>query len=57
MEKIFKIDPEERITSEQALEHPYFERFHDPEDEPNGELLNDDFESQPFTADEWKSKI
>lgn len=57
MDKIFKIDPNERITSTEALEHPFFERFHDAEDEPDGEPLNDEFESTPFTVDEWKSKI
>eukprot|EP00122_Pirum_gemmata_P016212 Pgem_evm1s15151 len=27
-------DPLQRITTEQALQHPFFEEFHDPEDEP-----------------------
>ena len=27
-------NPEKRITIEQALEHPYMESLHSPEDEP-----------------------
>jgi len=34
-------DPAKRITAAQALEHPYFEKYHDPEDEP---VCNDKFE-------------
>ena len=25
-----------RITAEEALQHPYFEEYHDPDDEPTG---------------------
>ena len=34
-------DPAKRITAAQALEHLYFEKYHDPEDEP---VCNDKFE-------------
>jgi len=30
-------DPAKRITAAKALEHPYFERYHDPADEPDCE--------------------
>jgi len=30
-------DPTKRITAAKALEHPYFERYHDPADEPDCE--------------------
>ena len=34
LEKMLVYDPKARITAENALEHPYFEHFHDLEDEP-----------------------
>jgi len=27
------LDPEERFTAEECLQHPYFTAYHDPEDE------------------------
>ena len=54
-EKIFQLDPDDRITAEKALAHPFFGHFHDPEDEPNGTLLEDKFEYENHTLDEWKS--
>lgn len=53
---MLNIDPSERITCESALEHPFVRAFHDPEDEPTGELFaeeQDDIEK--FTISEWKS--
>ena len=32
--KMLTFDPAERITCEQALEHPYLAVWHDPADEP-----------------------
>jgi len=32
--KLLHFNPEKRITAEEALEHPYIEQFHNPEDEP-----------------------
>ena len=50
-------DPAKRITAAQALEHPYFEKYHDPEDEP---VCNDKFEFDfvrashpPATVAQW----
>ena len=37
MEKLLKFDPDQRITVEEALNHPYVESYHDPEDEPTHE--------------------
>ena len=33
LRKLLNIDPDQRITAEQALQHPYLENFADPEDE------------------------
>jgi serine/threonine protein kinase len=33
LEKLLTFDPTSRINAEQALEHPYFEQFHDQDNE------------------------
>ena len=46
LEKLLKFDPEQRITVEEALRHPYVEQYHDPDDEPShDELFDFSFES------------
>ena len=40
LEKMLELDADIRITAEGALAHPYFEEYHDPEDEPTGMLKN-----------------
>ncbi|KAG2230030.1 hypothetical protein INT48_007061 [Thamnidium elegans] len=35
LEKLLSFDPMFRINVQEALEHPYFDLFHDPEDEPS----------------------
>lgn len=41
LEKMLMFDPQERITVEDALEHPYLSIWHDPADEP---VCNEKFE-------------
>ncbi len=52
---MLQLDPNERITVEEALAHPYLSTFHDPEDEPEGSHFDDEYESQDFTIADWKS--
>ena len=33
LEQMLKLDPDQRITSEEAIRHPYLAKYHDPEDE------------------------
>jgi mitogen-activated protein kinase 7 len=35
LERLLAFDPAERITVEEALEHPYLSIWHDPNDEPD----------------------
>ena len=32
--KMLSLDPAERLSCKQCLEHPYFAAYHDPDDEP-----------------------
>ncbi len=56
-EKIFQLDPKDRITAEEALNHQFFSHFHDADDEPDGEVLDDTFEYTDHSLSDWKSKI
>jgi len=45
LEKLLAFDPAQRITVEEALEHPYLAIWHDPNDEPEAPAPFDfDFE-------------
>lgn len=37
LERMLELNPDRRITAEQALQHPYFAEFHDAADEPSFE--------------------
>ncbi|XP_047221047.1 mitogen-activated protein kinase 14A [Girardinichthys multiradiatus] len=54
LEKMLVLDADKRITATQALEHPYFSQYHDPEDEPEAEPYDQSFESRELEIDEWK---
>ncbi|KAI6148560.1 mitogen-activated protein kinase [Pisolithus tinctorius] len=41
--KTLTFDPKKRLTVEEALEHPYLEAYHDPEDEPVAPPLDPEF--------------
>ena len=36
LEKLLVMDPDHRLTAEQALAHPYFANYADPDDEVRG---------------------
>ena len=56
LEKMLDLDPEKRITTKEALRHPYVSTYHDSDDEPVIEKPLDwshlDVERP---ADEWKT--
>ena len=37
---MLELDPDKRITAEEALEHEYFSEYHDPDDEPTGAQIH-----------------
>lgn len=56
LEKMLVLDTDKRITASQALAHPYFAQYHDPDDEPEAEPYDQSFESRDLEIDEWKRK-
>ncbi|GFN77391.1 mitogen-activated protein kinase [Plakobranchus ocellatus] len=45
LERMLDLDPDSRISVEDALCHPYIVQFHDPEDEPTAPKFDSSFES------------
>lgn len=48
------LDTDKRITAAEALAHPYFTQYHDSDDEPVAEPLDQSFESRDLEIEEWK---
>ena len=57
IDKMLQLDPTDRITVEDALAHPCMTTFHDSDDEPEGYLFDDMYESEEYSVDEWKSNF
>ncbi|XP_075051777.1 mitogen-activated protein kinase 14 isoform X11 [Mixophyes fleayi] len=55
LEKMLVLDTDKRITATEALAHPYFTQYHDPDDEPVAEPYDQSFESRELDIEEWKS--
>uniref|UniRef100_A0A672JBX0 mitogen-activated protein kinase n=1 Tax=Salarias fasciatus TaxID=181472 RepID=A0A672JBX0_SALFA len=54
LEKMLVLDTDKRITAAEALAHPYFSQYHDPDDEPEAEPYDQSFESRELAINEWK---
>ncbi|KAF7246730.1 Mitogen-activated protein kinase 11 [Varanus komodoensis] len=54
LEKMLILDSDKRITASEALAHPYFVQYHDPDDEPEAELYDESIENKERVIDEWK---
>lgn len=50
------LDCDGRISASEALAHPYFSQYHDPEDEPDAPPYDQSLESTDRTLEEWKGK-
>nr|XP_014332077.1 PREDICTED: mitogen-activated protein kinase 13 isoform X3 [Bos mutus] len=58
LEKMLELDVDKRLTASQALAHPFFEPFRDPEEETEAQQpLEDSLEREKLTVDEWKQHI
>ncbi len=57
LQKMLVYDPEDRITVEQALAHPYLKQLHFPDDEPTTEPVSAfdfDFEKYSLSKEDFK---
>jgi len=57
LEKMLELDTDKRITSEQALAHPYLAQYADPTDEPASPPYDQTFEDHDLTVQEWKENL
>lgn len=57
LEKMLELDADKRITAEQALAHPYLEKYSDPSDEPTSALYDQSFEDMELTTEKWKELV
>ncbi|KAJ5082018.1 hypothetical protein N7532_011061 [Penicillium argentinense] len=56
--KMLDLDPKKRITTADALVHPYVSTYHDPEDEPVFDMKIDwSVLESDLSAEEWKTKM
>ena len=55
IDKMLQLDPSDRISVEDALAHPCMATFHDSDDEPEGSHFDEEYESEDYSIDEWKS--
>lgn len=55
LERMLQLDPKNRITAAEALQHPYFKQYHDPTDEPIAPPLDQSFEDDERSILAWKT--
>lgn len=56
LERTLNLDPDYRPTAAEAMEHPYFAQYHDPNDEPTSEPIDVDNEGD-YTIEQWRTLI
>lgn len=58
IDKMLQLDPNNRITAEGGLDHPYMVNFHEPEDEPvAAQKIDMSYEDMELSAEEWKKQM
>ena len=57
LERMLDLDPDTRITAEQALAHEYLRQYSDPLDEPVSPNYDQSFEEKDFELSHWKSRF
>lgn len=56
LKRMLVLDCDRRISANEALSHPYFSQYHDPEDEPEAPVYDQTPESKDRTLEEWKGQ-
>ncbi|XP_012942328.1 mitogen-activated protein kinase 14 [Aplysia californica] len=57
LEKMLDLDPDTRISVDEAFKHPYIVSYHDPDDEPTAPHFDDSFESLKLNAEGWRERV
>nr|UCK81538.1 mitogen-activated protein kinase 14 [Arenicola marina] len=57
LERMLDLDPESRITAEQALAHPYLRQYADPSDEPESQPYDQSFEERESDIPHWQKLV
>uniref|UniRef100_A0A674MKE8 mitogen-activated protein kinase n=1 Tax=Takifugu rubripes TaxID=31033 RepID=A0A674MKE8_TAKRU len=57
LKRMLILDCDGRISASEALAHPYFSQYHDPDDEPEAPPYDQSLESKDRTLEEWKELI
>ncbi|CAD6192871.1 unnamed protein product [Caenorhabditis auriculariae] len=57
LEKILVLDPERRMTVEEAIQHPYLREYYLPEDEPVASQAFDLDDSEARSCSQWKTIV
>lgn len=57
LKRMLVLDCDGRISASEALSHPYFSQYHDPEDEPEAPPYDQTLESKNRTLEEWKGEL
>uniref|UniRef100_A0A3B3ZVJ3 mitogen-activated protein kinase n=1 Tax=Periophthalmus magnuspinnatus TaxID=409849 RepID=A0A3B3ZVJ3_9GOBI len=57
LKRMLVLDCDGRISASEALAHPYFSQYHDPEDEPEAPPYDQTLESKDRTLEEWKGMM
>ncbi|KAJ8249917.1 hypothetical protein COCON_G00231330 [Conger conger] len=57
LKRMLVLDCDGRVTATEALAHPYFSQYHDPDDEPEALPYDQTLESKDRTLEEWKELV
>ncbi|XP_024913134.1 mitogen-activated protein kinase 11 isoform X3 [Cynoglossus semilaevis] len=57
LKRMLVLDCDGRISACEALSHPYFSQYHDPEDEPEAPPYDQTLESKDRSLEEWKELV
>ncbi|KAM4572624.1 mitogen-activated protein kinase 12 [Odontesthes bonariensis] len=54
LERMLRLDPETRVTAEEALALLYFSEFREPDEETEAQLYDHSLDNAELTLDQWK---
>lgn len=57
LERMLDLDPDTRITTDEALAHDYLKQYSDPSDEPISAPFDQSFEDRDLDIQPWKGEL